>query len=190
MLRKLADGTDIALVRMQARRWSPTPASGSSPRPLQEGVRVVPIPGASAVLAALAVSGFPADEFVFAGFAPSRSNDRKRWLACFLRSKRTVVFFEAPHRIQERWQKWLLFWAIRPITIARELTKAARAGCPYDSASAGAALSYPKRASSRLCSRRDSCPVDEPQTVLTIKDFDYFYQLTDNQSFPAPRCAE
>ena len=68
---------------------------------IQHGIRVVPIPGASAVLAALAVSGYAADEFVFAGFAPSRSKDRKKWLARLAEEPRAVVFFETPHRIQQ-----------------------------------------------------------------------------------------
>src|SRR6185503_17879675 len=64
------------------------------------GIRVESIPGPSAVMAALSSSGLPADEFVFLGFPPTRSKDRKKWLADLAVQSRLAVFFEAPHRIQ------------------------------------------------------------------------------------------
>ena len=84
---------------------------------------MVPIPGASAVTAALAASGYPADSFVFAGFAPSKSNDRKSWLLALVDEPRTVVFFEAPHRIAKTLSDMAGVFGDRPIIVARELTK-------------------------------------------------------------------
>jgi 16S rRNA (cytidine1402-2'-O)-methyltransferase len=71
----------------------------------------------------MAVSGFPADEFVFAGFAPSRSNDRLKWLAAFAEETRPIVFFEAPHRIHKTLTDLPVVLGERPITVCRELTK-------------------------------------------------------------------
>ena len=79
--RKLAEGIDIALVSDAGTPLVADPGQRLIAAAIEKGIRVVPIPGRSAVLAALGASGFPADEFVFAGFAPSRSNDRKQWLS-------------------------------------------------------------------------------------------------------------
>ena len=79
LLEKLSNGIDVALVSDAGTPLVADPGHRLVAAAAESGFRVVPIPGASAVLAALAASGFPADEFVFAGFSPSRSNDRKRW---------------------------------------------------------------------------------------------------------------
>ena len=63
--------------------------------------KVVPVPGASAVLAAVVASGFESNSFSFVGFAPNRSNDRKQWLSELTDQPGTVVFFEAPHRVRD-----------------------------------------------------------------------------------------
>jgi len=90
---------------------------------ISRGIQVLPVPGPSAILAALTVCGLPADEFVFAGFAPSRSNDRNKWLQSFADEQRPIVFFEAPHRIQKTLSELPAILGERPITVARELTK-------------------------------------------------------------------
>ena len=123
LLRKLAEGVDIALVSDAGTPVVADPGQRLIARAIAEGVRIVPIPGASAVLAALTVSGYPADEFVFAGFAPSKSNDRKRFLADLSRERRTVVFFEAPHRIVQLLKDAEQILGERQIIVARELTK-------------------------------------------------------------------
>ena len=101
LLQKLSDGLDIALVSDAGTPLVADPGQRLIASAVSKGIRVVPIPGASAVLAALAASGWPADEFVFAGFAPSRSADRTRWLQALASEPRTVIFFEAPHRISK-----------------------------------------------------------------------------------------
>jgi len=123
LLGRLAEGTDIALVSDAGTPLVADPGQRLIARAIAEGVRVVPIPGASAVLAALTVAGYPADEFVFAGFAPSKSKDRKTWLADLAREPRTVVFFDAPHRINQTLSEMADLLGDRPITVARELTK-------------------------------------------------------------------
>ena len=123
LLERLGDGTDVALVSDAGTPMVADPGQRLVAAAIEGGFRVIPIPGASAVLSALAASGFEADEFVFAGFAPSRSSDRKKWLSSFRQERRAVVFFEAPHRIQRTLAEMADILVDRPIFIGRELTK-------------------------------------------------------------------
>jgi 16S rRNA (cytidine1402-2'-O)-methyltransferase len=123
LIQKLKDGQDIALVSDAGTPLVADPGQRLISAAIEIGITIVPIPGPSAVLAAMAVSGFPADEFVFAGFAPSRSNDRLRWLGVFADEPRPIVFFEAPHRIHKTLTDLPLVLGERPITVCRELTK-------------------------------------------------------------------
>jgi len=88
------------------------------------GIRVEPIPGPSAALAAVSASGLKGDEILFVGFPPRRSNDRKRWFARLKDEPRLVVFFEAPHRIQASLADLLEVFGDRTVAVGRELTKA------------------------------------------------------------------
>ena len=123
LLEKLGEGTDVALVSDAGTPIVADPGQRLTAAAIERGFRVVPIPGASAVLSALTASGFPADEFVFAGFAPSRSNDRKKWLSGLREERRPVVFFEAPHRISRTLSDLAKLLGDRPIMVGRELTK-------------------------------------------------------------------
>lgn len=88
------------------------------------GVEVTVIPGPSAVLSALAVSGLPTDRFTFEGFLPRKQGDRRKMFASLAREPRTMVFFESPHRILESLQDAVLeLGADRAATVSRELTK-------------------------------------------------------------------
>ncbi|BAK37527.1 hypothetical protein MLP_45130 [Microlunatus phosphovorus NM-1] len=88
------------------------------------GVRVSVVPGPSAVLAALAVSGLPVDRFCFEGFLPRKAGERSRRLADLVREPRTMVFFEAPHRTAEMLSAAAeVLGADRPGVVCRELTK-------------------------------------------------------------------
>ena len=123
LMRKLADGIDVALVSDAGTPVVADPGQRLIAAAIHEGIRIVPIPGASAILAALAASGYAADEFVFAGFAPSRSKDRKNWLERLSEESRAIVFFETPHRIQATLAEMADTLGDRPISIGRELTK-------------------------------------------------------------------
>jgi len=91
---------------------------------IEAGVRVEPIPGPSAAMAALAVSGLPTDTFTFLGFPPVKGSERSRWFEEARASGRTVVFFEAPHRIHQTLQQLLDALGDAEISVGRELTKA------------------------------------------------------------------
>jgi 16S rRNA (cytidine1402-2'-O)-methyltransferase len=91
---------------------------------IERGVPVVPIPGASAVVAALAASGLPTDSFQFLGFLPAKSGQRRTILEMLRNAEHTTIVYEAPHRIVETMEDIVeLLGAERPVVLARELTK-------------------------------------------------------------------
>jgi 16S rRNA (cytidine1402-2'-O)-methyltransferase len=87
------------------------------------GVRVESVPGASAVIAALQVSGLPTDAFTFVGFLPPKGAARRRRLEELSERRETVVAFESPHRIDACLADLEAVWGERPVALARELTK-------------------------------------------------------------------
>ena len=88
------------------------------------GLRVVPVPGPSAIIAALSVSGLPTDRFSFEGFLPAKGGARRKALEALVDDPRTLVFYESSHRIGESLEDMrAVFGADRPAAIARELTK-------------------------------------------------------------------
>lgn len=90
----------------------------------QAGVQVVPIPGASAMIAALSAAGLPSDRFAFEGFLPAKQVARCAQLQSLATDPRTLIFYEAPHRILETLQDMVLvFGAEREVVMAREITK-------------------------------------------------------------------
>jgi len=91
---------------------------------LAEDIRIVPIPGPTAVIAALSVAGLPTDRFVFEGFLPVKSGRRQRRLESLRDEPRTIVVYESPHRLVRLLQEIAThFGADRRVVIARELTK-------------------------------------------------------------------
>jgi 16S rRNA (cytidine1402-2'-O)-methyltransferase len=91
---------------------------------IEAGIEVTVVPGPSAVLAALAVSGLPTDRFSFEGFLPRKSGERKKLFHSLLEESRTMVFFESPHRIDDALKDALsVFGETRQATVSRELTK-------------------------------------------------------------------
>jgi 16S rRNA (cytidine1402-2'-O)-methyltransferase len=90
---------------------------------LRHGIQVVPVPGASAFVAALAASGMPIEEFAFIGFLPSRPTERRKALRELAEERRTIVFYEAPHRLLETLEDALEILGNRPAVVAREVTK-------------------------------------------------------------------
>jgi 16S rRNA (cytidine1402-2'-O)-methyltransferase len=90
----------------------------------EAGVEVTIVPGPSAVLSALAVSGLPTDRFTFEGFMPRKDGERRTLFEELLRERRTMIFFESPHRLLESLQAAAeVFGAERKASVSRELTK-------------------------------------------------------------------
>lgn len=90
----------------------------------QAGIRVTPVPGPCALIAALCASGLPSDRFCFEGFLPAKSGARQAALSAVALEARTLVFYESPHRIEECLQDAVaVLGADRPAVLARELTK-------------------------------------------------------------------
>lgn len=91
---------------------------------IERGFRVVSIPGPSALTAALPASGLPTDRFLFLGFLPRKSGDRRRFLQEVAAEKATLIFFEAPHRLRETLADMIdLLGGDRVVAVCRELTK-------------------------------------------------------------------
>jgi 16S rRNA (cytidine1402-2'-O)-methyltransferase len=123
LVARLQRGDDVALVSDAGTPTVSDPGGVLIRRAIEAGIRVEPIPGASAVLTALAASGLPTDSFSFLGFPPTRSKDRKQWFARVKDVGGTVIFFEAPHRIRQTLVELRTEVGECPVVIARELTK-------------------------------------------------------------------
>jgi 16S rRNA (cytidine1402-2'-O)-methyltransferase len=90
---------------------------------LRHQIPVVPVPGPSALLASLSASGLPNEEFLFVGFLPARSGERRRALERLRIEDRTIIFYEAPHRLEECLADAREILGDRPACLAREVTK-------------------------------------------------------------------
>ncbi len=120
---ELEQGARVALVSDAGTPTISDPGNRLVTLCLRHHIPVVPIPGPSALVAALAASGMPTEEFLFVGFLPSRSGERRRALTELAARPRTLVFYEAPHRLEETLRDALSVLGPRPAVIARELTK-------------------------------------------------------------------
>jgi 16S rRNA (cytidine1402-2'-O)-methyltransferase len=125
LLARLQAGGSIALVSDAGTPLISDPGQALVAAARSAGIRVESIPGPSAVMAALSSSGLETREFVFLGFPPTRSKDRKQWLDGLAVQSRLAVFFEAPHRIRRTLADLsATLGPDRVIAIGRELTKA------------------------------------------------------------------
>jgi len=123
ILAHLAEGRSIALVSDAGTPLVSDPGQRLVEAVVAQGFDVIPIPGPSAVLAALTVSGLATDRFLFAGFLPSRPTERRRAIREFENVPATLVFFEAPSRLVEALTDLSTLLGPRPAVVARELTK-------------------------------------------------------------------
>lgn len=124
LLSALHDGEDVLVVTDAGMPSVSDPGYRLVVAAITEGIEVTVLPGPSAVTAALAVSGLPVDRFCFEGFLPRRAGERRRALAALAGEARTLVFFEAPHRIAATLSDMAsTFGADRPAAVCRELTK-------------------------------------------------------------------
>ncbi len=118
----LKEGTTIALVSDAGTPGISDPAYTLIKRAIEEGVKVIPIPGPSALLAALVMSGHRMNQFVYLGFLPLKKG-RQTLLKSLADEKRTMIIFESPHRIQKTLSDLLEYLGDREIAICREITK-------------------------------------------------------------------
>lgn len=124
IIETLKDGQNVALVSDAGTPLVSDPGFRLVRAAHESDVTVVPIPGASAVTAALAAAGLPTDRFCFEGFAPSRQAARRDWLRALAAEVRTLVIYESVHRIASCLADMVdAFGADRPAFIGRELTK-------------------------------------------------------------------
>ncbi len=117
------EGGDVALVTDAGMPSVSDPGSAVVAEVAAKGHAVAAVPGPSAVTTALAVSGMPADSFLFAGFLPRRQRDRRARLSQLQSQQETLVFFEAPHRLRGTLNDMLATLGDRQIAVCRELTK-------------------------------------------------------------------
>jgi 16S rRNA (cytidine1402-2'-O)-methyltransferase len=122
LIRKLKDGFSVAVVTDAGTPGISDPAAVVIREAIGEGIPVIPIPGASALLAALVVSGLPTERFVFEGFLPVKKGRRTR-LEQLNQEDRTIVLYESPHRIVRTLEDVLSVLGERRIALVRELTK-------------------------------------------------------------------
>ncbi|MGA2508981.1 MAG: 16S rRNA (cytidine(1402)-2'-O)-methyltransferase [Candidatus Acidiferrales bacterium] len=120
---ELEQGAQVALVSDAGTPAISDPGHRLVSLCVRHGIQVIPVPGASAFLAAVAASGMPVDEFVFAGFLPSRPTERRKALRELATEQRTLVLYEAPHRLLDMLEDALEILGNRPAVIAREVTK-------------------------------------------------------------------
>jgi 16S rRNA (cytidine1402-2'-O)-methyltransferase len=123
LLISLEQGAKIALVSDAGMPLVSDPGHRLVTLCLRHQIPVVPVPGPSALLAALSASGLPNEEFLFVGFLPQRSGERRRALERLRIEDRTIIFYEAPHRISECVADAREILGDRPACLAREVTK-------------------------------------------------------------------
>ena len=123
LLQRLLEGNSVALVSDAGTPLISDPGYYLVTRAIEKGIRIVPVPGPSAVLAALSISGLPTDAFRFEGFLPKKSGAKTRVLQELIEEPRTTILFETPHRILKTLTLLHELLGDRRITITRELTK-------------------------------------------------------------------
>ena len=120
---KLAEGENIALVSDAGMPVVSDPGFRLVHLAVRHAIPVIPVPGASAFVAALAASGLPVDKFRFLGFLPAKKTARRRTLEEHITATKTLVFYEAPHRIVEMLRDLRDILGDREVVLAREVTK-------------------------------------------------------------------
>jgi len=123
LIDRLKQGQQISLVTDGGTPGISDPGRELVRQARQAQIAVVPIPGPAAMVCALSASGLPGDSFIFLGFLPRRKSRRKRVLQEMKEQKRTIILYEAPHRIKDLLEEIQAVLGEREVTLARELTK-------------------------------------------------------------------
>lgn len=123
ILSKLRQGERVALVSDAGTPGISDPGFRLIQTAAENRIAVVPVPGPSAVIAALSVSGLPTDAFLFKGFLPHKSKKREDWLKQLEGVRETLIFYESPHRLSETLNDIFEILGDREMVLTRELTK-------------------------------------------------------------------
>lgn len=124
LIEKLQAGISIALISDAGTPLINDPGYHLVKACRENGIKVVPIPGACAAIAALSVAGLPSDKFIYEGFLPAKSKARQDSLASLITEPRTMIFYESTHRLLETLKDMqTIFGADKQIVLAKELTK-------------------------------------------------------------------
>jgi 16S rRNA (cytidine1402-2'-O)-methyltransferase len=123
LVQRLLGGESVALVSDAGTPVVSDPGARLVAAAHAAGVRVEPVPGPSAALAAISASGIGGDGFLFVGFPPSRAGARREWLSRLATEARPLVMYEAPHRIRATLEDMLAAFGDRTMALGRELTK-------------------------------------------------------------------
>ena len=124
LIRQIGEGAAVALISDAGTPLVSDPGQRLVREAIEAGLSVIPLPGASAPLAALVASGLPSEDFRFCGFLPSKAQARQRRLTQLVDEPSTLIFFESPNRIQSTLDTLRhVFGAERQVVVAREITK-------------------------------------------------------------------
>ena len=123
LLQKLKDGNTIALLCDAGTPTICDPGFYIIRKTIQSRIPVIPIPGPTALISGLSISALPPDRFIFEGFPPRKHGARQRWLESLQLEKRTIIFYESPHRIIGCLTDLKDLLGDRNIVLAREITK-------------------------------------------------------------------
>lgn len=123
LIKELKEGKNIAVVSDAGTPGISDPGEEVVKRAIEEGIEIIPIPGACAFVNALIASGFSTKEFSFIGFLPVNKKEKKEKLESIKNETRTLIFYEAPHKMKATLESFLEVLGNRKIVLARELTK-------------------------------------------------------------------
>jgi len=123
LINKLKEGLNVAYVSDAGTPGISDPGYELVRQAILHDIRIIPVPGVSAVITALSVSGLPTDAFIFYGFLPSRAMKRKALLTSIVNEEKTLVFYESPKRLVSTLQDMENVFGDRKIVVLRELTK-------------------------------------------------------------------
>lgn len=122
-IRILNSGQSVALVSDAGTPGISDPGNVLIRKAIEEGIEIVPIPGPTAVISALSISGFSTEEFIFIGFLPVKKSQKQKLLKELSLEKRTLVIYEAPHRILETIADMKEIFGERKTVLVKEMTK-------------------------------------------------------------------
>ncbi|MEN8906312.1 MAG: 16S rRNA (cytidine(1402)-2'-O)-methyltransferase [Clostridiales bacterium] len=119
----LKEGKKIALVTDAGTPGISDPGEDIIKKAIDNGIAVVPLPGPTALITALVISGLKTDKFIFEGFLPTKKSERKKIFEDLSKERRTIIIYESPHSLRNTLNDILKFLGNRKISISREITK-------------------------------------------------------------------